>query len=393
MRSTRLPIHALLVAVLALVVRLVAVPIERHRFEGHELDYLAAFSNQPWEASTRTYPLLAEFYAGLGLVFSSPYALVALNLLASVVTVAAAWWWARKHHSESAAWMLAILMALAPTHAFWASSIYNVTLPQAFLLVGVALGGWRGAAAVAIACNLRIELALFAPLIGLLSDRRAALGCMGAAVAWPLMDTAPHVVSPSVAFPVNLPLTEMLGPLGTLSGLCLVALAIQRHNAHLAAAAVVVHLLGSAFDDYGTRHGLFGAFCAMALLASATGWRRMLAPLACVLFASHLVDLREEVRMPQHTFTAQLPDLPRARALPEDCHEILDDPLAEGSHWRIRDSWPQGRVCWGEERIHRAWTTRGLQDRRLRMHRTYSLTPLMILQLESGPRLIYEVEQ
>ena len=393
MRSPRLPIQALLLATLALVVRLVAVPIERHRFEGHELDYLAAFSGQPWEPSTRTFPLLAEVYAVVGLLFSSPYSLVILNLVASLLTVAAAWWWAKKHLNETAAWMLAALLALSPTHAFWASSIYNVTLPQACLVLGIALGGWRGSAAVAIACNLRIELALFAPLILLLSDRKVALGCLGALFAWPLMDSAPHVVSPVVALPVNLGLPEMLGPLGTPVGLLLLALAVQKHNAHLAASAVAVHLIGSAFDDYGTRHGLFGGLCAMAVLASATGWRRMLAPLACLLFASHLQTLRAQVRMPQHHFNAQLPDLPHAQTLPADCHEILDDPLAERSHWRVRSDWPTGRVCWGEERIHVAWTTRGLQDRRVRMHKTYTLTPFLILDLESGPRVIYEVEQ
>jgi len=246
---------------------------------------------------------------------------------------------------------------------------------------------------VAIACNFRIELALFAPLIWLLSDRKVAAGCLGAVLAWPLMDSAPHVISPLIALPVNLKLTPMIGPLGTPLGLLLMGLAIQRHNVRLAGAALAVHLIGSAFDDYGSRHGLFGAFCAMALLASAQGWRRVLAPLACVLFVSQLHTLRSQVRMPQHHFNAQLPDLPRGEILPEDCHEILDDPLDERSHWHARSRWPSGRVCWGEERIHRAWTTRGLQDRRLRMHHTYTLTPLMILELESGPRLIYEVEK
>ena len=378
---------------MALLTRLVAVPLWRHRFEGHELEYLSAFNGDPWESSTRVYPLLADLYALMGLLFSNSYGLVALNLFASLLGIFAGFHWARKKWGDSTAWMLAILLTLSPTHAFWSTSIYNVTLPQTALLCGLALGGWRGAIAVALACNMRIELLLLAPIIALLSDWRVATGCAAGLCAWPLMGSAPNITPPLEVLPVNMGLTEMLGPLGSTIGLLLLLLALQRHNFQLALGAAAVHLIGSCFDDYGTRHGLFGAFCGMALLASCTGWRRTLAPLACALFVFELAGLHDQVRMTAAHFSSELPELPRVAQMPAECHEILDDPLDERSHWRARKAWPSGTVCWGEERIHRAWTTRGLQDRRTRMHRSYNLKPRAILELESGPRLIYEVQK
>jgi hypothetical protein len=374
----------------ALLVRVVVIPLWRHRFDGHELDYFAAFSGEDWSASTRLYPLLAGFYALVGKVFGSAHILVMINVLAGLMTVLAGGIWAKRRWGVDVGWMVAVLLALSPTHAFWSTSIYNVALPQALLVGGLALGGWRGALLFALACNLRMELALLLPVVWLLSDWRVALGALGAGLAWPLLDSAPHVTAPLDAMALNLYLPDFLGPLGTPIGLILVLLALQRHNAVLALAALWVHLVGAAFDDYGTRHALLGTLCLVALLATTTGWRRILPVFAGSLFCLKLVCLNVQYQMTPEHFAATLPEVPTLQIM-EDCTEILDDPLAEGSHWTHRKAWPEGRVCWGEERIHRAWTSRGLQDRRKRMHRSYSLRPDFILDLESGPRLYYEV--
>ena len=64
---------------------------------------------------------------------------------------------------------------------------------------------------------------------------------------------------------------------------------------------------------------------------------------------------------------------------------FLRPALGEGK------AWPDQRLCWGEEAIHRAWTSRGLQDRALRMRRLYAPTPVGLLRLPGGPRLIHEL--
>jgi len=377
----------------ALLLRTCGIPLWRHRFDGHELEYLAAFQGESWQASTRVYPLLAGFYQALGQVFSDPRLLVGINVLAGLVTVLAGGHWARKRWGASAGWMLAALLALSPTHAFWSTSIYNVALPQALLVCGIAWGGWRGGLCFALACCLRIELALLLPVVWMLSDWQVSLGALGGALSWPLMSTAPNVISPTEALSVNFWLPEYLGPLGACAGLFLVVLAIQKHNFTLVLAALWVHLVGASFDDYGTRHALLGGLCLMALLASTRGWRRLMPLLAASLFCANWPQMHSAYQMRPSQFEADLPEVPHVKHLPSDCTEVLDDPLAEGSHWRLRQAWPTGRLCWGEERIHRAWTSRGLQDRRLRMHRTYALKPAFVLDLPSGPRLYYDWQQ
>lgn len=377
----------------ALILRTCGIPLWRHRFDGHELDYLAAFHGQDWLASTRVYPLLAGLYQAIGTVVSDSRALIGINVLAGLVTVVAGGVWAKKRWGPTAGWMLAVLLALSPTHVFWSTSIYNVALPQALLVCALMLGRWRGSLCFAMACCLRMELALLLPVLWLLSDWRVSLGALAAGLCWPLLTTAPHVTPPIEALSVNLWIPEFLGPLGSTLGILLVLLALQRHNITLVLAALWVHFVGAAFDDYGTRHALLGGLCLMALLATTTGWRRVLPLLAGTLFCAHLAKLHTTYHMTPAQFAADLPDLPHHTTLPKDCIEVLDDPLAAASHWRLRKAWPAGRLCWGEERIHRAWTSRGLQDRRLRMHRTYDLNPAFVLDLPSGPRLYYDWQQ
>jgi len=403
MGRQRIHFHLWLVALLALLARIVAVPLWRHQFDGiGEQAYVDAFHGAQWKASTQVYPLLAQLYSTLGHLFAAPQVLVVLNILAGLGTVAAAAWWSKKKWGVSVAWMVAILLALSPTHAFWSTSIYNVALPQCLLVLAVAVGGWRGALFFALACNMRVELALLAPVVWALSDWKSAAGAVGALVAWwtlggtssaPYFESAPPITSPSEALAVNVWIPDYLGPLGEPLGLVLVVLAIQRHNLAFFLAAVWVHVVGSAFDDYGTRHALLGGFCLILLLATTTGWRKVLPLCAASLFLFAFTDLHSRYQMREEAFVSQLPDVPEQSAIPAGCMEIHDDPQHPDSHWARRNNWPTGCVLWVETRSHIGWTSRGLQDRRLRMHRSYTLTPSFTIQHPGGMRLYYEVER
>ena len=390
-RRSRQIAAAAILGALALWVRAGWIPIERHVFDGHERIYLLAFQGQAVEASTRVYPTLAGLYRLLGQIVSTPDALLGLSIGAGLAGVGAAGIAVGKRHSARAGWITALLLALSPPHAFWSSSAYNVILPQALLVGACALTGWRGAALYALACTGRAELALLAPAVAVLAGWRVALGALGTAVVLPLLETAPGLQSVLVTIPVNLGLTEYLGPLGTPLGLILVALATTRASLPWIVAALWTHAVATPFDDYGTRHALFGGFALAAALAVSIPrvwhWRTGLVVAALLLEARGVQQVATWYYAPQETFDQTLEDLPP----PPPCTEILDDPLDPRSHWNARKEWPPGPVCWGEERIHRAWTSRGLQDRALRMHKTYTLTPVGLMHLAGGPRLIYEV--
>ncbi len=371
----------------AMAVRGAWLPLERHVFDGHEADYLAAFQGAAWSGSTRLYPVLAGAYAALGQLSSDPRLLLAVNLLAGALTAVAGAAWARRRWSPRAGWVLGALLALSPAHVFWSASAYNVAIPQGLVVLGLALGGWRGAVAFALACTMRLELALVAPALALLGAPRVAVGALGAGLAWPLLDHTAALHPWHRVWAPNLQLTAYLGPLGTAWGLPLIALACTRRSWRLVAAALWVHLTACAFDDYGFRHALFGGFALAAVVAVATGWRAWLAVPALVLLGLGTHDVAERYYLPQAAWEAEVPQLPA----PPPCHEVLDDPLSPATHWSARRSPPDGPACWGEERIHRAWTSRALHARALRMHRLYDLEPIGVLRLPGGSRLVYGV--
>jgi len=128
-------------------------------------------------------------------------------------------------------------------------------------------------------------------------------------------------------------------------------------------------------------------------LATTTGWRKTLPLFAASLLLFELTQLHSRYRMSEKDFVSQLPNVPEKSAVPSGCMEIHDDPQHGDSHWAHRKDWPKGCVLWVETRSHTGWTSRGLQDRRLRMHRTYTLTPSFTIQHPGGMRLYYEVER
>ena len=371
------------VAAAAAFARFAWLPLERHRFDGHEADYLAAFQGAVLEPSTRHMPLLAGAYRALGRLSDAQEVLLAVNLLAGVLTVLMGTSLVQREHRLGTG----LLLAFAPTLVFWSASAYHVALPLLFALGGAALGGWGGAVLYAVACANRLELAVLAPAVAALGGWRVAVGAIGAVAGWPLIDSAPTLTPLGVTLPVNLQLPDFLGALGEPWGLLVVAASLTTRNLKLAGAALWVHVVGSGFDDYGTRHGLLGAVCLAVLVGSSGRWWVVAAGIGWSVWRTSAVVTW--FYAPQATFDATVPPLDA----PPACTEVLDDPLAERSHWAARDDWPDGPVCWGEERIHRAWTSRALQDRALRMHRAYELEPIGVLRLESGPRVVYDVKR
>jgi hypothetical protein len=384
----RNPAKAAALLALALWVRVGWLPVGRHRFDGHEADLLAAFQGSEVATSTRVHPVAASLAAGLGRLSQDPRLLLAVSVLAGLVCVGAAGLWAQRRWGPSAGFWTALLVALTPAQAFWSTSAYPVILPQAFLLGGLAIGGWRGALFYGAACALRPELVAVAPALVLLGERRLVPGVLGAVAILPVWGTAPALRSPLVTLPVNLPLVDFLGPLATGAAPLLLLLALKGDRWRLLAAALWVHLCGSVFDDYGTRHALFGGVCLAVFLARTTGWRRVLTVAGALLLVRGTADVARWYYADAAQFAATLS---QSGAPPADCLEVLDDPLAEGSHWNLRGNWPTGRTCWGEEFIHKSWTSRGLQDRALRMHRTYHPMPLGRVDLPGGARKIYEI--
>ena len=365
----------------------------RHRFDGHEADYLRAFQGEALEASTRLYPTLAWGYAALGRLSDDPRLLIALSLCAGLAAVGAGGWTIGRRFGAAAGWWTAALMAASGPLAFWSSSAYNVILPQALLLAGCAAGGWPGALLYGAACAGRVELALLAPAVGLVAGWRVAPGALAAGLMWPLMDTAPAVYSPLEVLPANLLLPDLLGPLGAPVGLLLVAAAARRAAWPLFAAAAWTHLVGACFDDYGYRHGLFGGFAlagALAVGGQGARWRQALPVVGLALSLWGCAEVASWYYARDDLYAASLPAL----GPPPPCDaEIMDDPLHPDSHWSARGDWPAGAVCWGEEFHHRAWTSRALHPRRLRMRRLYDLEPAGVLRLPGGPRLVYSVRR
>jgi hypothetical protein len=372
---------------LAALTRL-GLPLQRHKFDGHEGDYLRVFLGEDLDASTRLYPVLAGFYSLLGQLSSEPALLVGVNLLAGIATVGLLGLAVGRRFGHAEGLAAATLLALSPTHAFWSASAYNVAIPHLFLVGALAAPRWWGLGLYAIGCTMRVELALLAPAMGLWNPRLIP-GALGAAVCWPLMATGPEMRPLALVLPVNLRLTALMGPLGTWAGLVLVAAAAHRRGLLLLLAAGWVHLVGASFDDYGSRHALLGTLFLAAAISVAPGRRRWLLAPALALSLWGCGELRTWYYAPVEPYRALLPEVLEP---PPDCTELMDDPLMEASHWNHRESFPAD-ACWGEEAIHRSWTSRGLHDRALRMHTVYDPELIGVLDLPGGPRAMYRISR
>jgi hypothetical protein len=398
--SWRHRIALLLAVVLGAAVRLVWMPLSRHRFDGHEREYLDAFQGHDWQGSTHLVPTLAGLYQALGTLSDDPRLLLGVNLAVGIGAVALAGLLGWRRWGPTAGVVLAVGLAISPEWAFWSASAYNVNLPLTLVLAGLAVGpredatwlpqgSWWGIPLVALGCSMRMELALLAPAMVWIGGWKPTLGVLGSLAMVPVLDTAPALHPVLQVWPANLRLGRYLGPLGG-PAVLLLAVVVDKRSLPLALAALWVHAVGAAFDDYGSRHGLLGGLALLAVVATARDWRRLAWAPAAVWLAVGTGVMAHWFYARVPTYRADLPDLP---TLDEPgCTELMDDPVHERSHWDQWESWPDD-ACWGEEFIHRSWTSRGLQDRALRMRVLYGAEPVGVWELDGGPRVFYALER
>jgi hypothetical protein len=351
-------------------------------FVGHEDLLLRAFAGQPPDPSAQAWPLAIALSRGLGLLSEDPRA---LTLLAAAVGSACAVLvavWTGRHFGRAAGLWAGALVALLGEHAAWSTSAYPVVHAQALLLGAfVARNRLLAGGLVALAVSLRPDLAPLALLRGW-----PGLVGLPVAAAHVLLLPGPAASDPLAALAANLPMLRFLGP----PVLLLALLGLRERRAWaLLGAAVLAHLVGAGFADYGARHALFGAvaLCALGGIAAARTWH-----VPGVLLALGLAWETAELRAVWHT---PVPPAAAALDLPAPdgaCIEVSEEPPIPGQPIPSHLSLPQSDlqpVCriWGEEDQHAAWTSRGLRDRARRMRTLYRLTPVAKLPLGKGRRV------
>ncbi|MCK6504873.1 hypothetical protein L6R53_15980 [Myxococcota bacterium] len=358
-------------------------------FDGHERGYVLAFLGQRPDPSTQAWPLLAWGYQALGHLSADPRLLVGVNTLAGAsVPLAASLWVARRFGRAAGLWT-GVLAALLPEAVAWSGSAYNVAIPTALLAWAfVARRPLVVALLVSLAVSMRGELALLAPFAG-----PVGLVGMPVAAAWLSALGGPDPGDPLLALRTNLPLLGLLGPPVLLLGL----LALRDRRAWPVAAFVLWNLLSSAtFADLGGRHLVLGGVGACALVGVAAARLRHLPGVVAALgLLWGLEDLSERWYRQAPLPAEELAGLP---APDPACVEVTEEPPIPGqplpSHLGLWTGQVQGPcVLWGETAIHRAWTSRGLQDRALRMRALYELEPVAARRREGGDVLLWRVRR
>lgn len=401
-RDRRFALGLFAVLAVALVVRLlwlpdwdrVLPPVDGRwppggAFDGHERGYVRAFLGQAPDPSTQAWPLLTGLYGLLGRLTGDVRALVVLSGLAGASTALAAALWTARRFSRAAGLWAGLLVALLPEHAAWSTSAYNVALPTTLLAWAfVARSRHVQALLVVLAVSMRGELALLSPFVGW-----AGLVGPPVAAAWFHHLGAPEAGDPLLALRLNLPMVRYLGPPVLLVGL----LALRDREAWpVAGFALWVHLSAAPFFDLGFRHELLGGLAACVLCGVAAARLRHLPGVvvaAGLLWGSRDLAARWNASPgfePAEIVTAGTPD--------PACVEVTDEPPIAGQPLQSHVGLWTGEVdpscvLWGEAAIHRAWTSRALHDRALRMRTLYRLTPVAVRQTPGGPILLHRVER
>jgi hypothetical protein len=385
------PIHAVLLFLSALAVRIMWVPNwERLVFDGHESLYRDAFLGKSVGASTQAYPLLTFLYGGLGTLSQDPRILVLFSaVVGSFAVVGTAVWIGRWIEPKAGVWA-GVLVCVLPEHAAWSTSAYNVVLPHALIVWAFALGGRHAMLLTSIAATLRIEIALLTPWLGW---KGVVGGLIGAGGSLSFGLELPVGLGDSLAFDFNWPMLRYLGP----PVLFLSLLGLGRGKRWwLLAIAIWVHVVGSAFDDYGARHALLGGVALCGLVASA---RSVWVPLIVVAgLGWDTFELADDWYAPDRgEIAAKSVDLP---APPKKCVEVSEEPVLVGqklpSHIRFyRGEIDADCVIWGEEFWHNQWSSRGLKDRAERMRLLYTLEPIGTFKPAGGGpvRLYHRLER
>jgi len=422
-RQLRPDAALLAILALALLARVVLVPIGQHQFDGHEAEYLDLWMGRRalTQGGTLLYPAMQWLYAGLGRVLPWEQGPVVVSLAASLLSIAALKGLVERLYSREAALVGAGVMVLWGNHIFWSSSAYNVMLPHALSLVALwALACWsRGAppwasgllagGCAALAVGMRLESILVAPLgLALLALFRprgwaGVLGLLGGVVLGSL--SAWYVLLPghppgsgqrAIAFAMNVGLLDYFAPFNRPVSWLLFALALclalrksWRLPAVLTLFAIGTHLASATFDDYGFRHLLTaGAALAAVLGALVTlpvhgRWPAL--GLLGGLLVWDALDVRERYYATEQAFEASLPELPvwglddlgectliceDHRVVPEGEQLSHFNLLDEDEHRRMAE---EGCIHWLVGVQDHRWSSRAVRDRALRLQALYEL--------------------
>lgn len=435
------------VILLALWVRAGLIPaFARHGWEGHEAEYLAVFQGD-WHGhwSTRVVPLLGWSYRQLGRIGHHEHILVVFSLLLGLGSIAALVVLVRR--LDGPGLLAGLLVALCGNHAFWSSSAYNVIAPHTLWISALAALTWRGWAATVLsalllgaAAGTRYELITLALPAMLLLHQRSWLQricwalCVGS--VWlgcllPVLQPGDHPQGLLQETPQAL-LTNLLQPVflqpwdvwyALVFALVMAALGLKRHRllwALFVGIALTGHLTAAGFADSGFRQALTPgvALCvlhALGIAALADGARKLrgaarlarqcAAALALAATVTLLVVATLSVATRYYAPSAPLmAELEAENPAPVDpaflarCHsELLSQPtvgtpLAWADHsFSEGDCWH-----WKEDWQHRRWTSLGVHDRGMRLHRVFSMRA-MGMQLDPDdpgrpPRQVWLIE-
>ena len=339
----------------------------RRVFDGHERLLIDAFTGSPPTPSPQAWPAAIALHQGLGLLTQDPRAPLLLATLLGALAAALVCRGMRRQTDLQGGLLAGLLVALLPEHVAWSTSAIPIVHGStALVAAAVVQPRWARAALTMVAAVCRPELAVPALLVGL-----PGLAAWPVAAAQLALFGSPPANALLPALEVNLPLLGMLGP----AVLVLTLLGIRNRRAGaLAALALLTHLVGSTFADYGPRHVLVGgmALCALGAWLPQRRWMAGLL-LAALLFETHSLSTTWHTRplAPTH-----------ATAVSADgCVEISDEPPVPGQPRPSWVQWVAGELdapcaIWIEAPEHGEWSSRGLRARAFRMHHRWELQPV-----------------
>jgi hypothetical protein len=315
---------------------------------------------------------MTMLWRALGMLTDDPRALVWLSAIAGSWVAVVAWLWTRRNFGLAAGLWAGAAVILLPEHVAWSTSAYNVILPHALLATAFILRDRWAWIWVALAVALRVDLLVVALLRGV----PGLAGVVSAAwVLWAL--PMPSPVEPWGALSANWPVVSFLGP--AVLALSLVGLR-DRRLWPLFAAVAWVHLSGSLFDDYGSRHALMGGVLLCVVVGVVATRHRTAQVLGLVVLiglglgTSDLAQ-RWHQRVPPAAAGLDLP------SLDPGCVEVTEEPPLDGQPMPSHMLFLWGEltadcVVWGEESWHGMWSSRGLRDRARRMRTLYRMEPV-----------------
>lgn len=361
-------------------------------FDGHERQLLRSLREGTLaDPSPQHHPVVGMGAALLGTLGDDPRLLLCAAALAGALTAVAVAAAVEREVGPKAGLWAGLFVALLPDHAAWSTSAYPVVFGVACLAAGFAAErGVSAAVWLAFAALLRPELALMAPFRGW-----PGLGALAGVASYLLWLGGPpgDLSAPGVVWLANLQLLHFVGP----GVLAVGALAVGVPRAGwLVLAAAVAFVGGATFDDLGPRHLLGGgvALCALAGIAV----QRFGALLGLGVCLGLGLGVQERAVRWTHAadLTAEAQGLP---APDPACLVVTDEPVLAGqpepSHWTL---WTEGAptpacVLWGEESVHRMWSSRALWPRSQRMKTLYDPVPVAAARVPGGWRLYHRLQR